>query len=189
MTRADTPDAPTVAGVAAPPSAWGWVLASGLVMILAGVLALAAPTMTSLVVAIALGWILAISGVAGIVMGFRARSRHRRSLDLVYGIASLVIGVIVLAEPATATLALTLAIAFWLAFRGVAELVGAARVGASRLRWLLVLAGLVNLLLAIALIASFPYPAMQVIGLFVAISLLVAGITTIVAAVQLRQLA
>jgi uncharacterized membrane protein HdeD (DUF308 family) len=189
MRMAGIVDTPTIAGVAAPPSAWGWVLAGGVVMLLAGLLALGAPIGTSLVVTIALGWILTISGVAGIVMGLRARTAHRRSLDLVYGAASLAIGLVALLEPASATAALTLGFALWLAVRGVAELIGAARAGAGRIRALLVVAGVVNLLLAVALLASWPFPAIEVIGLFVGLSLLIAGAVTIAAALQLRRLA
>jgi uncharacterized membrane protein HdeD (DUF308 family) len=186
---ATSADTPTVVSIAAPPRAWGWVLASGIVMLAAGIAAFLAPIGTSLVVTIALGWILVIAGVGGIVMGLRARTAHRRSLDLVYGIVSLVAGAVALLEPAGATLALTLAFAFWLAVRGAAELVAASRAGAGRVRSLLLLAGIVNLLLAAALFFSFPYPAIEVIGLFVGLSLLIAGAATVAAAMQLRRLA
>jgi uncharacterized membrane protein HdeD (DUF308 family) len=189
MRMAGIVDTPTIAGATAPPSAWGWVLASGGVMLVAGIVALAAPIGTSLVFTIALGWILVIAGVAGMVAGLRARSAHRRSLDLVYGAASLAIGLLALLEPASATAALTLGFALWLAVRGIAELVGATRVRAGRIRVLLVVAGLVNLLLAAALLASWPFPAIEVIGLFVGISLLVAGAVTVATAMQLRRLA
>ncbi len=158
-------------------------------MVVAGIVALAAPIGTSLVVTIALGWILTILGVAGIVMGLRAHTAHRRSLDLVYGAASLAIGLVALLEPASATAALTLGFALWLAVRGLAELVGATRAGQGRIRTLLIVAGLVNLLLAAALLASWPFPAIEVIGLFVGLSLMIAGVVAIATAMQLRRLA
>lgn len=180
---------PTIATVAGDPAAWGWTLASGIVLVLAGVLALIAPTATTVYLAIFLAWVLVIAGAAGIVMGLRTRDPQRRWFDLLYGAASLVLGIVLLARPLAGALSLTLAFVLWLAVRGLIELIGAGRAQNRGLRTGLVVAGLVNLLLAALLFFNFPYPAVQVIGLFVGISFLFAGMLTLAAAFQLRRLA
>ncbi|USI73019.1 HdeD family acid-resistance protein [Sphingomonas morindae] len=182
------PSAPTVAGLAGPPSAWGWVVASGAVLILAGLAALAAPGAASVAVTLFLGWLLVIAGVAGIVMGLRTRRAHQRSLDLLYGGVSLLVGLIAVFNPIAGAASFALAFALWLGLRGVFELVGASR-SAGSLRTVLILAGLANLLLAVLLIANFPYPALTVLGLFVGLSFLFSGVVSLLAGFQLRRIA
>jgi uncharacterized membrane protein HdeD (DUF308 family) len=180
--------APTVVTVAGSPEGWGWTLASGIVLVLAGLLSLAAPLATVAYIAIFLGWVLLIAGIAGIVMGIRTRSRHQRSIDLLYGIASALIGIVLLDRPLIGAIGIVYALAIWLAVRGVVELVAASRTAPGRVRSLLILAGVLNLLFAILLIV-FPLIGAQLFGLLVAISFLVGGIVTIIAALQLRRLA
>ncbi len=188
MAMFETGQAPTAAIVAGAPQGWGWTLASGIVLVLAGLFSLAAPLATTVAVAIVLGWLLLIAGIAGIVTGIRTRSRHRRSIDLLYGIASLVIGIVLLDQPLIGAIGITYALAIWLAVRGVAELLAAARTHPGRVRTLLGLAGAINLLFAVLLVV-FPLIGAQLVGLVVAISFLVGGVVTILAALQLRRLA
>jgi uncharacterized membrane protein HdeD (DUF308 family) len=180
--------APTAATVAGSPQGWGWTLASGIVLVLAGLFSLAAPLATTVAIAIFFGWIFLIAGIAGIVMGIRTRSRHQRSIDLIYGIASALAGIVLLDQPLIGAIGLTYALAIWLAVRGVVELVAASRTAAGRVRSLLILAGVLNLLFAVLLVV-FPLVGAQLFGLVVAISFLVGGVVTILAAIQLRRLA
>ena len=179
---------PTAASVAGSPQGWGWTLASGIVLVLAGLFSLAAPLATMAAIAIFLGWLLLIAGIAGIVMGIRTRSRHQRSIDLLYGIASALIGIVLLDQPLIGAIGIAYAMAIWLAVRGVAELIAVSRTAPGRVRSLLALAGALNLLFAVLLVV-FPLIGAQLVGLVVAISLLVGGAVTILAAIQLRRLA
>lgn len=180
--------APTAAAVAGSPQGWGWTLASGIVLVLAGLFSLAAPLATTVAIAIFFGWLFLIAGIAGIVMGIRTRSRHQRSIDLLYGVASLLVGIVLLDRPIVGAIGITYALAIWLAMRGVFEIVAASRTRSGQARWLLGLAGALNLLFAILLIV-FPLMGAQLFGLMIAISFLVGGVVTIVAALQLRRLA
>lgn len=194
---ADTPAAradghretPTIASVAARPEAWGWAMASGIALVLAGLVALSVPGRTTVAIAFFLGWVLVLAGAVGVVMGFRTHLVRRRLIDWLYGASSLAVGGVCLANPRAGAYTVTAAFAFWLVLRGATEFVGAVRAGAGRLRGALVALGLFNWLLAALLLALFPSPAIKAIGLFVGLSLLVGGGMTIAAAWQLRRLA
>jgi uncharacterized membrane protein HdeD (DUF308 family) len=181
-------EAPTVVAVVGTPGGWGWTLASGIVLLLAGIFSLLAPLATVAAFAIFLGWVLLIAGIAGIVMGIRTRSRHARSIDLLYGIVSFVIGMIMLIHPLAGAVGITYVLALWLGLRGVVEIVAALRKSGGHLRSLLLLTGVLNVVLAILLLA-FPLMGAQLFGLFVAVSFLFGGFVTVVAALQLRRLA
>lgn len=170
------------------PNAWGWVLASALVLIAAGALSVAAPAFTTVAISVILGWVLVIAGIAGIVMGIRAHSAHRRWSDLLYGIVSLGVGIWILYFPVAGAASLTLAFAVWLLFRGIIEIGGAFRSRSGRMRGGLLLAGIVNLIFAILLFVWFPW-SIWVVGLFVGISFLLGGLLSLVAAFELRHAA
>lgn len=179
--------ATAAAGLTGSPDGWGWTLACGILLVVAGVLALGAPLATTLALTGILGWVLVIAGIGGIVMGLRTRIAHRRTIDLLYGGVSLIVGIILLDNLLAGALSLTLAFAFFLAFRGAVELGGGSR-SHGHARTALIVAGAVNLMLAFLLVMSWP-ASVQVIGMFVGISFLIGGIVTIIAATQLRRLA
>jgi uncharacterized membrane protein HdeD (DUF308 family) len=170
-------------------SAWGWTMAYGALFVVAGLLALLAPGFTTVALAVLLGWVLLITGIAGIVMGFRSHNARRRNVDFLYGAASLIVALFILFDPVVGAASLTLAFAAWLAFRGVAELAAVRATGPGPSRGTLILIGVVDLVLAFLLAVNFPFPAVSVLGVFVGASLLLAGAVTMLAADQLRRLA
>jgi uncharacterized membrane protein HdeD (DUF308 family) len=166
---------------------WEWTMGAGVVLLLAGILSLAVPGFTTVAITVLLAWVLVFVGIAGVVIGIRSRSVHRRWTDILYGAASLLVGLFILFDPVAGAASLTLVFAVWLAFRGTIELGGARRARPGRLRGILIATGLVDWLLAIMLFLAFPFPAVQMLGMFVGVSLLLGGAVTMLAAWQLRE--
>lgn len=182
--RIDPQAGPAAVGVS---HRWEWTMGVGVVLLLAGVLSLAAPGFTTVAITVLLAWVLVFVGIAGIVAGIRSRSVHRRWTDILYGAASLLVGLFILLDPVAGAASLTLVFAVWLAFRGTIELGGARRVGPGPLRGTLIAIGVVDWMLAVMLFLAFPFPAVQMLGVFVGISLLLGGAVTMLAAWQLRE--
>lgn len=169
-----------------PANRWSWTMACGVLLALAGILSIAAPGFTTVAIAVVLGWILIFSGVGGIVLGLRSHGTHRRWMDVMYGIGSVLVGLLVLIYPAAGAASLVFLFAAWLAWRGAVNL-GSARVaGPGRMRGFLLLVGVIDWVLAFLLIASWPFPAVQMLGVFVGLSLLLGGLVTMLAAWELR---
>lgn len=175
------------AGQGPRPRGTGMLLALGILLIVGGLLAILLPGATALAATIIAGWVLLLIGVAGIVMGVRTRRDHGRVSDIVLGVLSVIAGLVLIFDPLRGALSLTLVLSIWLLVRGVMELIGASRSTGSG-RTLLIVAGLVDLLLAGLLFFAYPFPAVQMAGLFVGISLLFRGVTTTIAAAALRRL-
>ncbi|HEY6917075.1 MAG TPA: DUF308 domain-containing protein [Allosphingosinicella sp.] len=167
-------------------TSWGWVLAIGIVMLIAGIAALFLPGVATLSASLALGWILLLYGIAGIVMGVQSRRGRGHAADLLYGVLSIFAGAFLLFFPLIGTIWLTLAVAAWLAARGIVEIIAA--VTTRRERGLLIVTGLLNIILAAILIAGWPFPAVQLLGIAIAISFIASGVTAIIASVGLRRL-
>lgn len=86
---------------------WGWVVAQGVISVIAGIIAIALPA-TALA---ALLWVVAfwavVLGVAGIIEGFRSRrSDDRWGWTIAKGALDVLFGVVLLAAPAASILAL-----------------------------------------------------------------------------------
>jgi uncharacterized membrane protein HdeD (DUF308 family) len=180
---------PTTAEVAALRGGWGWVLAIGILTLLAGIAMLGAPVFTTVAAAIFAGWLLLILGVAGIVIGIRSRRTTGRTWDITMGVLSIAAGLYLLLFPLSGALALTLAVALWLGVRGTLWLAAAFRGGSGGYRALTGVTGVIDLGLAVLLFVGFPYPALGFIGIAIGVSLIFGGVSTIIAALALRRLA
>lgn len=166
---------------------WTWTMACGVLLLVAGILCLAAPGFTTAAIAVLLGWILLFTGIAGVVMGLRSHGAHKRWTEILYGLGSILVGLLVIVDPVAGAASLALIFAIWLFWRGMVEF-GAARVaGSGPTRGMLLLIGVVDWVLALLLVLSWPFPAVQMLGVFVGLSLLLGGAVTMLAAWQLRN--
>jgi uncharacterized membrane protein HdeD (DUF308 family) len=93
---------------------WPFVLAVGIVSLVAGVLTLVWPGATVLALVIVLGVFLLIAGVTEIGWAIAERHTEGWGLILFRGIVDLIAGIVVLAWPAATALVLALLLAAWL---------------------------------------------------------------------------
>lgn len=167
---------------------WGWVLASGILMAVLGILLLGMPVVSAMAASTMAGIALIISGTAAIAVGVSAARPQRRWADIVLGIVAELVGLYCLLFPLAGSVSLALAVAFWLVFRGSFELVGAVRAWTPHGRALFLVSALLDLAMGVLMLANYPFPAVQMLGIVVALSLLFAGIATIFSSIGLRDL-
>ena len=120
-----------------------------------------------------------------IAAGLFGRGAESRGYSILFGIVSVIVGAIMMFEPITGALSLTLLVAVWLAVRGVLEIVWGLR--RTRRRAMLIALGVVNLLLAAFILATVPFSALTLPGFILGISFLFGGVTSIVAASDHRS--
>jgi len=169
-------------------TSWGWVLALGVVMILLGLLLFGAPLITAVAGATLVGAALVVLGIGGIVVGAKSARPSRRWTDILFGVVAVLVGLYCFAFPLAGSMSLTFAVGFWLLFRGVLELVSAFRSDDGTGKALLFLSALLDIILGVLLLANYPFPAVQFLGIALALSLIFAGFTTVIGAFGLRRL-
>jgi len=155
----------------------------------AGLAAIIVPPLASLAVTIFLGWLFLISGIAGLVLTFWARQMPGFWWSLVSAILAVVAGIILLARPVQGTLTLTIVVGAYFLAEGIATIMYALehrRELSQRWSWLLV-AGLMDILIAIIIVAGLPGSALWAIGLLVGINLLFGGASLIGMALAARN--
>ncbi len=164
---------------------WGWMLASGVLSAVLGLAAFAWPFAATYAATLVIGMFFLIAGGVSIAAGLAGRSHERRGYAIGFGILSLVIGLVMVFAPAAAALSLTLMVAVWLGLRGAMEVGFGARLTRGR-GWMIGL-GILNIVLAVVVLATLPFSALTLPGYILGISFLFSGITSIAAALDHRK--
>lgn len=167
---------------------WGWVLLLGLLMVVLGVLLLGLPVFTAVTAAAVAGVFFILLGIGGIVVGARAARPARRWTDILWGVVTLLVGLYCFLFPVDGAISLVFAIAFWMLFRGALEVVAVFRARDSERRALYILSAVLDLVLGALLLANYPFPAVQFVGIALALSFIFAGFSTAIGAFGLRRL-
>ena len=154
---------------------WGWLLALAILLIILGLVAIAAPVYATFAVQVLLGWILIIGGIAQCVHAFTVRGWGGFLFELLSAFLYLAVGILLLVNPVEGALALTIVLAAFLLVEGVFKIVMAWRVRRHpRWGWLLA-SGILSLILGALIWAEWPSSALWVIGLLVGVHLLFTG--------------
>jgi uncharacterized membrane protein HdeD (DUF308 family) len=169
---------------------WGWVLAYGILTVLAGVAVLAWPSETLLVIAVLFGVQLIISGIFRFVGALASDdlTGGTRVMLALLGVLSIIIGLWAVRHAVLTLVALIVFLGIFWVINGLIEIFAALSHRDMPDRGWSVLMGVLS---AIAGIIVLAYPGLTLVGLAVILGiwLLVFGILEIMAAFRLRKLA
>ena len=166
----------------------GWSIFLGLLLLLAGLLAIVVPFFAGIAASVFFGWLVLFAGVAHLVYAWSERGAGAIIWQILIGLVYVIAGLYMLVLPVAGVVALTLVLAFYIAAEGVFELVIFSLL--RRLRgavWFLV-DGLVSLLLASLILFHWPSSSLWAVGTLVGISLLFSGIARLTLPMGLRSL-
>jgi uncharacterized membrane protein HdeD (DUF308 family) len=169
---------------------WLWLLLLGVLLALAGTVAIIVPPATvgtTLVVTIILGAILMVGGVATIVSSFWIGRWSGFLVQLLVGIVYLACGFVMTEKPVVSAVAMTIFIAVSFIVLGVFRSVGALVLRFPQWGWAL-LNGVITLLAGILIYRQLPFDALWIIGLLVGLEMLFNGWTWIMLALVLRRI-
>jgi uncharacterized membrane protein HdeD (DUF308 family) len=160
---------------------WKAFLLEGILLVILGLAAMIVPPLASLAVTIFLGWMFLISGIAGLALTWWARQMPGFWWSLISAALALLAGIVLLARPVQGTLTLTIVVGAYFLAEGVATIMYALehrRELSQRWSWMLV-AGLMDIIIAGIIIAGLPGSALWAVGLLVGINLLFGGASLI----------
>lgn len=169
-----------------------WFIVYGIIMIIFGALAIIAPGVASLTVAIFVGWLLLIGGIFGIIATFSSGiSMPGFWWHLLIAALYALAGIVLLWRPIAGVLTLTLIFTAYLLVGGVFRIIlalGYRQRITGAWGWVLA-SGIIDLLLAALILANWPIAAFQILGLIVGINLVMMGISIVAAANCVRRMA
>ena len=164
---------------------WGWVLTSGILGVLIGIVALLYPGAAIIGAAFVLGIGLIVQGIMEIVAAFRAETGTAgRGWLGAFGVIALIAGILVVFRPGGGVLVLVWGLIIWFLFAGINDLIVAGSQREHR-GWNITL-GVLGILAAIVLIVS-PATAVGLIALFIAFGFLLRGIADIGLSLSMRK--
>jgi uncharacterized membrane protein HdeD (DUF308 family) len=151
----------------------------GVLLVVLGALALVTPLAAGLSVAMAIGALLLLAGIAQLALAFKGGSVGAAIGLALLGVLSILCGGYMLMQPGAALGALTLFLAALFFAQGLVEVInGFGARPESGWGWL-VASGVVSVLLAVMIWAQFPLSGAWAVGTLVGVRLLMSGMVLI----------
>ncbi len=167
----------------------GWSIGLGILMMIAGLIAMFSPWEAGLVITLVVGWSAIFNGFVQIVFGFRTHGGGHMLLEVILGIIYIIAGIYLLMHPVGGLLALTLFLASFLLVYGIFALALAFRMRPLHGWGWVLFDGVITLLLGILIWAHWPFNADWVVGTLFGISIFVSGWTRLMVSLALRRAA
>jgi uncharacterized membrane protein HdeD (DUF308 family) len=167
---------------------WVLFLIEGLMLIAFGAIAIIVPGAAALAVTVLLGWLFLLSGIFGLITTFWMRQLPGFWWALLSAVLAIATGAALLWWPFGGVLSLTLGLAIFFLIEGAVSIMYALdhrRELSGRWGWMLV-SGVVDIVLALLILAGFPGTATWALGLLVGINMLMGGIALVAMALHAR---
>ncbi len=169
---------------------WGWVLAFGIITLVAGIAVLAWPGRTLVVIAVLFGIQLIVAGIFRFVAAFASDDLPggARVLLALLGVLSLIIGLYAVRHALITVLALALLLGIFWVINGVVELFRALSHREMNHRGWTALIGALSVVAGIVVLA-YPGISLLVLAVVLSIWLVILGVMEIIMALQIRSAA
>lgn len=163
---------------------WGWLLTLGIALFILGLLALSMTFASTLATIYVLGLLLVIAGVFEISNAFR--KGQGGFFHLFTGVLDIVTGVLLIAFPMAGAAALTMILAIFFLVGGLVRFFGALMTSMPNRGWAM-LSGVIDFILGLVLLGSWPVSALWFLGMVVGIGLIFRGIWWAMLAISTRH--
>lgn len=166
---------------------WGWFVILGILLIIIGCVALSYTALASVVAVFYFGCLLLVTGIMEAASILFVRQWNGYFVHLLMGILDIVVGIMIVRQPAEAAIALTIFIAAFLVVGGIYRTVSA--VSLKFPHWgFAAFSGIVSVLLGIMLWAEWPVSGLWFIGMCIGIDLVFRGAAWVSLGVRLKQI-
>lgn len=154
---------------------WGWIVALGVVYLIAGVIALGSVLTATVVSVFLVGIMMIIAGVGEVIGAFQIKTWGRFLLWVLVGVLYIVAGFVTFENPLLAAALLTFILGIALLASGIIRLFLAFSVKQEQ-SWIWVaLSALITVILGLMILGRWPVSSLYVLGLFLGIDLVMAG--------------
>jgi uncharacterized membrane protein HdeD (DUF308 family) len=167
---------------------WQMFTVQGVLLVILGALAVAVPQIASVAFAAFVGWLLFFAGLFRTISLVRSPHAPGYRASLALAILTAVLGLVIALFPLQGAVTLTMLLAAYFIVHGITSFMLAFSIKEHTGRWvLLLLGGIIDLVLAVLVIAGLPNTGTFILGLYVGINLLFTGFALIFAALGARE--
>jgi uncharacterized membrane protein HdeD (DUF308 family) len=165
----------------------GWIIALGVVYLLAGFAALGSVVMATVASVLVVGAMMIVAGVAEVFGAFQIKSWGKFLLWVLLGVLYIVAGFVTFENPLLAAVLLTLILGASLVASGIMRIILAFSMKRETPWIWVVLSGVITLLLGLLILGRWPVSSLYILGLFLSIDLITAGAGWIALGTGLRR--
>ena len=166
---------------------WGWIVALGVVYLVAGFVALGCVVMATVVSVLVVGVMMIVAGVVEVFSAFQIKNWGKFLLWALLGVLYIIAGFVTFENPLLAAALLTLILGASLLASGVMRIILAFSMK-QETPWIwVVLSGVITLLLGLLILAHWPVSSLYILGVFLGIDLIMAGASWIGLGFGLRR--
>ena len=167
----------------------GLTTVSGVILLVAGFMAIVSPFIAGLSITIMVGAMLAVGGVGQCIVAFKAGALGRGIIIFLVGVAMVLVGLYLMQQPVSGLAKLTIILMAYLIATGLAEIAVAFQVRPAPGWGSGLAAGVITLVLGILLWRQFPLSGAWAIGVLFGIKLMTNGWALILIASGAKRLA
>src|SRR6266851_2917383 len=154
---------------------WGWIVALGVVYIIAGFVALGSIMTATAASVLVVGIMMIVAGIAEIINAFQIKSWGKFLIWALLGALYIVAGFVAFENPLFAAALLTLMLGASLVASGIVRIILAFSMKRETPWVWVALSGVITLLLGLLILAHWPINSVYILGLFLGIDLIMAG--------------
>src|SRR6478609_6100506 len=174
-------------GIAALHGKWGWIVALGVVYLIAGFVALGSVGMATVASVLVVRAMMIVAGAAEIIGAFQMKSWGKFVIWALLGVLYVIAGFLTFENPLFAAVLLTLFLGASLLASGAVRLFLAFSMKRESPWVWVALSGAITLLLGLLIVARWPVNSVYILGLFLGIDLIMAGAGWVSLGFSLRQ--
>jgi uncharacterized membrane protein HdeD (DUF308 family) len=154
---------------------WGWILALGIVYVIAGFVALGSVVMATVASVLVVGVMMIVAGVAEIISAWQCKGWGRFLLWALLGLLYIIAGFFTFENPLLAAVILTLLLGASLIASGIVRIFLAFSMKREQPWIWVLLSSIITLLLGLLILARWPVSSVYVLGIFLGLDLVMAG--------------
>jgi uncharacterized membrane protein HdeD (DUF308 family) len=154
---------------------WGWILALGIVYVIAGVVALGSVVMATVASVLIVGVMMIVAGIAEIINAFQCKGWGGFLIWVLLGALYILAGFVTFENPPFAAAILTLLLGASLVASGIMRIILAFSMKREQPWIWVLLSSIVTLLLGLLILVHWPISGVYVLGIFLRIDLAMAG--------------
>ncbi len=166
---------------------WGWIVALGVIYVIAGCIALGSVVMATVASVFVVGIMMLIAGIAEVINAFQVKTWGKFLIWALVGVLYIIAGFVTVENPLLAAALLTLLLGCSLIVSGVMRIV----LGFSMkqgMPWVwVVLSGVLTALVGMIILNHWPISSLYILGLLLGVDLVFAGLGWIGMGLGLRK--
>jgi uncharacterized membrane protein HdeD (DUF308 family) len=166
--------------------AGGWVIVWGVLLIVAGVLAILEPPIAALAAELLLGWLFVFAGIVQIVYAFHQRGEEGFGLKFLSGLLALVLGIFLLLRPIAGIASIALLIGAFMFASGVSSVMLAFKLKPKAGWGWVLFDGILSIVIALLIAMGWPQSSIGFVGILVGIVMIYGGVWRIMLGRLLR---